>query len=107
MAVKFAVTLVRLGMLVSLTTLLSTNARAMQGASAPRDGQRDFDFNLGTWKVQVSRLKSPLSGSTTWVEYNGIGRVSKVWGGRANLLELGAEGPAGRVEGMGLRLYNA
>jgi len=74
-------------------------------ASAARDGQRDFDFNLGTWRTHVKRQLHPLTGSPTWVEYDGTSVVSKVWDGRANLLELEAEGPAGRIEGLGLRLY--
>jgi hypothetical protein len=34
-------------------------------ASAARDGQRDFDFNLGTWRTHVKRLLHPLTGSST------------------------------------------
>jgi hypothetical protein len=75
-------------------------------ASAARDGQSDFDFNLGTWRTHVKRLLHPLTGSSTWAGYDGTSVVSKVWDGRANLLELEADGPAGRIEGLGLRLYN-
>ena len=71
-----------------------------------RDGQHDFDFNIGTWKTQISRLQHPLTGSTRWVEYQGTSVVRKVWNGRASLFELEADGPAGRIEGVGLRLYN-
>ncbi|MGH7455330.1 MAG: hypothetical protein ACRENG_28515, partial [bacterium] len=60
-----------------------------------RDGQRDFDFEIGTWKTQLSRLQNPLTGSTTWVEYVGTTVVRKVWDGRANLVELDVNGPAG------------
>jgi hypothetical protein len=77
-----------------------------QHAPAPRDGQHDFDFEIGTWKTHLSRLLRPLSGSTTWVEYDGTSVVRKVWNGRANLLELEADGPAGHFEGLSLRLYN-
>ena len=73
---------------------------------ADRDGQRDFDFEIGTWQTRLSRLKEPLSGSTTWVEYEGTTVVRKVWDGRANLVELEVEGPSGRIEGLSLRLYN-
>jgi len=71
-----------------------------------QDGQHDFDFNIGAWKVHIARLQHPLTGSTRWVEYEGTSVVRKVWDGRANLLELEADGPAGHIEGMGLRLYN-
>lgn len=75
-------------------------------ALGEHDGQRDFDFNFGTWKTHVSRLLHPLTGSTAWSEYEGISVVRKVWNGRANLLELEADGPAGHIEGLGLRLFN-
>lgn len=77
-----------------------------QRTSTGRDGQHDFDFEIGTWKTHVSRLVHPLTGSTTWVEYEGTTVVRKVWNGRANLLELVADGPAGHFEGLSLRLYN-
>src|SRR5258708_29153885 len=41
-----------------------------------------------------SDLLHPLTGSSTWVEYEGTTVVHKVWNGRANLVELVADGPA-------------
>ncbi|MEO6690406.1 MAG: hypothetical protein ABIS07_11810, partial [Dokdonella sp.] len=73
---------------------------------AKRDGQHDFDFEVGTWKTKISRLVHPLTGSTNWVKYEGTTVVRKVWNGRAVLLELEADGPAGHFEGLSLRLYN-
>ncbi|HEU4384500.1 MAG TPA: hypothetical protein VFR85_13520 [Anaeromyxobacteraceae bacterium] len=84
----------------------SAPAAGSRGAAEARDGQHDFDFEIGTWKTHLKRLLRPLSGSTTWVEYEGTTVVRKVWNGRANLVELVAEGPAGRFEGLSLRLYN-
>ena len=74
--------------------------------TARRDGQRDFDFEIGTWQTRLSRLAKPLSGDTTWIQYAGTTVVRKVWEGRANLVELDVAGPAGRIEGLSLRLYN-
>jgi hypothetical protein len=74
--------------------------------SQQRDGQHDFDFHFGTWKTHLRRLLRPLTGSTTWVEYQGTTVVRKVWGGRANLVELAVDGPAGHLEGLSLRLYD-
>lgn len=78
----------------------------MPKTSEQRDGQHDFDFEIGTWKTHLKRLQHPLTGSTTWVEYEGVTVVSKVWNGAANLVELSADGPAGHFEGLSLRLYN-
>ena len=76
------------------------------GAEEARDGQRDFDFEIGTWKTHVKRLQRPLTGSTTWVEYEGTSVVRGILDGRANLVELDVAGPAGRILGLSLRLYN-
>jgi hypothetical protein len=77
-----------------------------QEKTVERDGQHDFDFEIGSWKTHVRRLLHPLTGSTTWVDYEGTTVVRKIWNGRANVLELEADGPAGHFEGMNLRLYN-
>lgn len=71
-----------------------------------RDGSHDFDFEIGRWKTHLWRLRHPLSGSNEWTEYSGTTVVSKVWNGRANLVELEVDGPAGHIEGLNLRLYN-
>src|SRR5260370_42066440 len=81
-------------------------AAGSQEAVAERGGQHDFDFAIGTWKTHLSRLDHPLTGSKTWIEYEGTSVVRKVWDGRANLLELEADGQAGHLEAMSLRLYN-
>lgn len=71
-----------------------------------QDPQHDFDFDFGTWKVHIRRLLHPLTGATTWGKYNGTDVVHKIWGGRANLAEVEANGPAGHLEFLSLRLYN-
>jgi hypothetical protein len=75
-------------------------------AATSRNGSHDFDFEIGTWKTHLWRLVDPLTGSTKWVEYEGTSIVRKIWGGRANLVELVADGPADHFEGLNLRLYN-
>ena len=90
------------------------SAPAPGDAATEPDGQYDFDFEIGTWKTKLSRLRNPLQnprqspnpGSKDWVEYEGTSIVRKVWDGRANLVELDVEGPAGRIQGLSLRLYN-
>ncbi|HEX5081620.1 MAG TPA: hypothetical protein VFY40_06225 [Blastocatellia bacterium] len=83
-----------------------TSTAIPQSAPAARDGQHDFDFEIGVWKTHLARLLRPLTGSTTWVEYEGTSVVRKVWNGNANLVELDVAGPAGRLEALSLRLYN-
>jgi len=82
--------------------------RAQQPVSAivqQRDGRHDFDWDIGTWKTHQKRLLRPLTGSTTWVEYDGTDVVQGIWEG-ANVGKIEAEGPAGHLEIFTLRLYN-
>jgi hypothetical protein len=92
--------------LVPLPAFAQSDSGATPRGEQQRDGQRDFDFEFGAWKAHISRLQKPLTGSTTWVEYDGTSVVRKVWNGRANLGELEVKGPAGRIEGLSLRTYN-
>src|SRR5215468_367209 len=75
-------------------------------ASAERDGQRDFDPLLGSWKYHLKRRLNPLTGSNNWVEFEGTGDCTKVWDGRAELDTIKVDGPSGHVEGLTLRTYN-
>lgn len=83
-----------------------TLSAGLERKPTARDGQHDFDFEIGTWKTHLRRLMHPLAGSTTWVEYEGSSVVRSVWNGRANLVELEVDGPSGHLEGLSLRLYN-
>lgn len=88
-----------------------------QPATAVRDGQRDFDFELGTWKIHLKRMLHPLTGSHEWVEFDGTSVTRKVWDGRAQLEQFETDetsghndtathGTATHIEGLTLRLYN-
>jgi hypothetical protein len=90
-----------------LWTIAPQRAHATDAAVPTRhDGQRDFDFEFGAWKTHLKRRLHPLTGTNEWVEYDGTTVVSKVWDGRANLVELEVSGPAGHIEGASWRLYN-
>jgi len=95
---------------MSLNAFTLSAATAEEGGApsvpAVRDGQHDFDFNLGVWKTHIRRLKAPFTGSTEYVELNGTVTVRKVWNGRAQLEEIEVDGPAGHWEGLTLFLYD-
>jgi hypothetical protein len=75
--------------------------------SSERDGQHDFDFLFGHWKVHNRQLVKPLSGSDKWVEFDATSIARPIWNGSANMDEFEANIPAGHIEGMSIRLYNA
>lgn len=115
---------VRIGLAVAVAILLAPPALvSAQTASAPapappkaassesaaqRDGQHDFDWIFGTWKATLRRLVRPLTGSTTWVAFDGMQISKRVWDGRGSLDEFTVNSPATNtnIEGVTLRLYN-
>ena len=92
--------------LAALALPMNVHASNPPSATGYRDVTHDFDFEIGSWKTQLKRLLHPLSGSQTWASYTGTTVVRKVWNGRANLVELEADGGSGHLELLSLRLYN-
>jgi hypothetical protein len=91
--------------------ILLTTPVAPAGPPAPLglgrpSGFHDFDFEFGTWNIHMRRLRHPLTDSSSWFEMNGTTTTSKVWGGKANIAEVEADGPNGHLELLALRLYN-
>jgi hypothetical protein len=86
----------------------------MSGSTVPpvpaspeeRDGQHDFDFQWGKWKVHNRRLLRPLTGSTDWVEFEATCEARPLFGGLANEDEFSAETPTGSIRGMTIRMYD-
>jgi hypothetical protein len=97
-------------LLCSMTAPAEPNSSRTQAGlhetAGNQDGQHDFDWDIGAWKLHIRRLLHPLTGSTAWVEYDGTDVVRRVWDGRANLGEVEADGPAGHLQLLTLRLYN-
>lgn len=70
-------------------------------------GQHDFDFEFGSWKASLDRLAAPLSGSKTWNHYEGTSVVHSLLGGREDVGELQVSGPAGNINGITIRTFDA
>jgi hypothetical protein len=94
-------------------TLSAAPAQTESGAantapqsSTERDGQHDFDFELGSWKIHLKRRLHPLTGSNTWIDFDGTSVTRKVWEGRSQIEEFETDGAGGHIEGLTLRLYN-
>lgn len=104
MGILYIIILPLYGVSQKLTNTLPQNS---EDTAKERDGQHDFDFEIGVWKTHLKRLTNPLSGVTAkWVEYEGTTIVKKILNGKANLVELIADGEAGHFDGLNLRLYN-
>ena len=88
-------------------TAQQTSPPAHAAATTPRDGQDDFDWEIGSWATHVRVLRNPLSGAAPdWAEFRGTSIVRSILDGRSNIVELSVKGPKGQIEGVALRLYN-
>ncbi len=94
-------------MIVTLATAVAEENSQPNVPPAIRDGQHDFDFWMGSWKVHNRRLLKPLTGSKEWVEFDGTTVARPVWDGRANVDEYRGYAPSGPIQGMTVRTYNA
>jgi hypothetical protein len=81
---------------------------ASASRAAERDGQHDFDPLIGSWKATLKRLEHPLSGSTSWVEFEGTQITKSLWGGRGTMDEFHVDSPSTNthIDGLTVRLYN-
>ena len=57
-------------------------------------------------EATLKRLEKPLTGSTTWVEFEGTQITRPFWNGLANMDEFVVENPTTHIRGLTLRLYN-
>src|ERR1700722_7189843 len=88
-------------------TTATTQQAAPQAPVALRDGQQDFAYEMGSWKIHLKKRLKPLTGSTTWVEFDGTSVTRKIWDGLSQVEEFETDSPtAGHIEGLTLRLYN-
>jgi hypothetical protein len=90
--------------LIAFLLFLAHNG-APAAAPSASDSQQDFNWELGNWDTKLRRLSKPLSGSQEWLEYTGTTVVTPLMGRRANIVEFDVRGPAGRISGVSLRLY--
>lgn len=100
--------LTTIALLIGLFYAAPTIAQTTAAATA-RDGNKDFDFLIGTWHTQYKILRHRLSNNHDWYECAGTSVVRTFWDGSANLEDgdLRCPPPRGDVRGMTLRLYDA
>ncbi|HKD54387.1 MAG TPA: hypothetical protein VKB72_09195 [Steroidobacteraceae bacterium] len=97
---------------LAATTAALTGWVSAQADDAPpaaaHDGQRDFDFLLGSWKIHLKRRLRPLTGSNEWVEFDGTVVCRSIWKGLAEVEEFNVDSPEKKIfiQGLAVRLYN-
>jgi hypothetical protein len=90
---------------LSLTSAFLAQSNSSAATTAAHDGQHDFDFEDGSWKIHLKRLDHPLTGSNHWIEFDGTSTTQRFWDGAAHLEQFETVGNTGKVEGQTYRLY--
>ena len=67
----------------------------------------DFDFLIGSWRVQHRRLQQRLVGCQHWDSFEGSTVVQKMLGGQANVDDNVLELPEGTYRALTLRSFDA
>jgi hypothetical protein len=85
------------------TAPVRTPVEAMQ-----HDGQRDFDFLVGAWKIHLKRLMHAPNGTDEWVELDGTTDCRPVLDGSAEVEEFKVESRDKKmhIHGLAMRFYN-
>jgi hypothetical protein len=95
-----------LSALLLLATAASGDASPFPASSTIADGQRDFNWEIGTWRSTVQVLADPLSDSPDeWLHFSGTSTVRPLLDRQANVVEFEVSGPNGRIDALNLRLY--
>ncbi len=67
---------------------------------------QDFDFIIGTWAVEHSRLKERLSGCQEWIGFSGESTTRKILGGLGNVEDNLLRLPEGDYRAAAFRSYD-
>ena len=90
-------------MMCAVFVLVQPPARAQQSS---RDGSHDFERLVGAWKSHAKIRQHPLTGSDTWIEFEGIDVYRKIWGGHAVIGEYEGGNSTRHSESVMLYTYN-
>lgn len=84
------------------------NAPATQPHQPPTipAGQHDFDFLVGSWRVEHQRLKRRLAACDEWEHFSGTSHLAQFMAGRVNLDDNMLELPAGTYRAVTLRSFD-
>ena len=75
--------------------------------ASPTSSSKDFDYLIGSWKLKNRKLKSRLSNSTEWVEFESSVEMHQILGGNGNIDKYTDTAAGKPYEGVALRLFNS
>lgn len=95
--------------LLGCAALILARSTAAIGAGGPallRDGSHDMNFALGTWRTEITSFEDPFGHPDRATHMSGTKTARPVWGGKAVIEEIEADGPGGHWEAANLFLYD-
>lgn len=92
---------------LAFAALTAAQPASAQTASAVRDGSHDMDFSIGSWTTEVTITKDPFNKPNEQIKMKGTKVARTVWGGKALMEEIEANGPGGHWEAANLFLYDS
>lgn len=73
---------------------------------SPTSSQNDFDYLVGKWKLEDKKLKSRLTNSNEWIEFESTVEMHKLLQGIGNMDVYRTTVDGKPFEGVALRLFN-
>lgn len=71
-----------------------------------REGSKDMNFGLGKWHTEITSFRDPFNHPDDATHMSGTKIARPIWGGKAVIEEIEAEGPSGHWEAANLYLYD-
>ena len=75
--------------------------------ASPASSSKDFNYLIGNWKLKNRKLKSRLTNSTEWVEFESKVAMYQILGGNGNIDKYTDTASGKPYEGIALRLFNS
>ena len=89
-----------------MADLIFTANGSLDIKPSPTSSKNDFDFLTGKWNIHNKKLKSRLSNSDEWLEFDATHEMRTTLRGIGNVENFYATVDGVPYEGMGIRLFN-
>jgi len=89
-----------------MTTIAFTSTGDLDITASPTSSKNDFDFLVGAWNIHNKKLKTRLSNSTEWIQFDATHEMHKVLLGIGNTDVMRTTIDGKPFEGMSIRLFN-
>ena len=75
--------------------------------ASPASSSKDFNYLIGNWKLKNRKLKSRLTNTTEWIDFESKVEMYQILGGNGNIDKYTDTASGKPYEGIALRLFNS